>query len=323
MEDFTRVALKCSTVVGLAWLTYQLYGFASFIKVHTSEGSLSRYNKPGTTEQSQRSWALVTGASDGIGKGFVEELCRRGFNIVLHGRNEKKLEGVRQELLKQWPNLQTRLLILDAGKIAAEAGKLEAAVAQLKSLKITVLINNVGGSGGSKTWADLDQYTSDEVSMWIDVNARFPVEITRALLPQLRENGPVLVLNVGSIAGELPAPYLTVYSGCKAFNKTWSRGLSVELLARKTDAEVICLLVGTVSSGSEPRDINWACPSSEVFARSALRKVGCGRTVVYGYWAHELQLWFASVMPTRLVDWALIQLAGAERSKEQARKKTL
>jgi NAD(P)-dependent dehydrogenase (short-subunit alcohol dehydrogenase family) len=58
--------------------------------------------------QGEKSWALVTGSSDGIGKGIAHELCSHGFNVVLHGRNAEKLSRVQSSLLAEYPNVQVR-----------------------------------------------------------------------------------------------------------------------------------------------------------------------------------------------------------------------
>jgi hypothetical protein len=58
------------------------------------------------------SWALVTGSTSGVGLALASELCSRGFNVILHGRNQAKLEDVRSKLLIEFPSRQSRLLYL-------------------------------------------------------------------------------------------------------------------------------------------------------------------------------------------------------------------
>ena len=71
--------------------------------------------------QEEKSWALVTGSSDGIGEGIAHELCSRGFNVVLHGRNAEKLSRVQASLLAGYPKVQIRKVIADAESFTTSA----------------------------------------------------------------------------------------------------------------------------------------------------------------------------------------------------------
>lgn len=124
--------------LGLFTASYLLYRTTRLLYLHyLHRSSLARYQHP---KDSKRAWALVTGASDGIGKGFAQELCQRGFNVVIHGRNENKLQGVADELRKQWPDASISIAVLDAYPITEKA--LDEMVASLSELPITVLVNN-------------------------------------------------------------------------------------------------------------------------------------------------------------------------------------
>ena len=82
----------------------------------------------------------------------------------------------------------------------------------------------------------------------MDVDARFTVEITRILLPQMIKHSPAVILNVGSLASEAACPYASVLSGTKAFGKAWSRSLNLEMKSEGHDVEVIHILVGLVAT---------------------------------------------------------------------------
>ena len=301
--------------IGGLWLTYQLYKVASFTYAHfLHRSSLDRY-KDTSGSKSTASWAVVTGASDGIGKGFAEELCHRGFNVVLHGRNEKKLNALRDQLLKQWPEREIEILVIDAANKALDA---EAAVQQLKDLNLKILVNNVGGGMvHGQAWAALSESDAERVRHLIELNARFTTEITRLLLPQLTQHSPALILNIGSLACEVPLPYLSIYSGVKGYIKSWSSALALEMKLQRQDVEVKHVMVGMVSSASVPVATTLVVPSSRRMAQGTLDKVGLGSGVVYGYWPHELQHFVISSMPTWILNRVLLNAAQAEIAKEQ------
>ena len=135
-----KPVLGALATVGTLWAARQTYDLASFLYVQLlHENTLSRF----ANSESKASWALITGASDGIGKGFAEELCQRGFNVILHGRNESKLNRLKDELLKQWPERELRTLVLDATADARDGAKMDAAARSLNNINLTVLASGL------------------------------------------------------------------------------------------------------------------------------------------------------------------------------------
>ena len=296
---------------------YALYNLLNFTVLHLVRPSaLPRYfHAPGG--RSAAPWALVTGASDGIGKGFAEELCCRGFNVILHGRDEEKLNGVKAALAARWPDRRVRIIVIDAHHVSNDIA-IEGLAMALREVYITVLINNVGGAGPVRpAWRELHRRTGKEVDAFIDVNLRFSTHITRALLPILLRNTPSLVLNVGSIAGDIPTPYATVYSGAKAYNMAWSRSLKAEMVAEGKDVEVLGILVGATQSGHEKRETSFFVPSSRRLACASLDKVGCGKPIVTAFLPHALQKTFVDFMPLWLVERMMVKFAKEEMATEE------
>ena len=237
---------------------------------------------------------------------------------MLHGRNETKLNAVKQELLKQWPKREIRLLIIDAGSETGDTAKLEAAAENLKDVDLRVLINNVGGGGGLRpVFVPLHKTSGNRTQKFVDINLRFPTEITRVMLPLLIEHSPALILNIGSIGGDIPAPWISVYSACKAYNKAWSSSLGAELKAEGHDIEVKLIQTGIVSSGSLPKELSFTTPSSRAFAKQSLGKVGNGDKLVYGWWPHEVQHKFMASLPTRVSDKALTDIMMKQKEEEE------
>jgi 17beta-estradiol 17-dehydrogenase / very-long-chain 3-oxoacyl-CoA reductase len=307
---------KLFSLTGGALTIYALYKLLDFTYLHfLRPSSLPRYfHAPGGRSASP--WALVTGASDGIGKGFAEELCYRGFNVILHGRNEDKLNRVKEELMARWPDRLVRIILIDAHHVSNDIA-IEGLAMALKEVYITVLINNIGGAGPvHPAWKELHKRTGKEVDALIDVNLRFSTHITRALLPILLRNTPSLVLNVGSLSGDIPTPYATVYSGAKAYNMAWSRSLKAEMVAQGKDVEVLGILVGATQSGHEKRKTSFFVPSSRRLACSALDKVGSGRAIVTAFPPHALQKAFVDLLPPWVVERRMIPIAKQEKANE-------
>jgi len=303
------------TALGGLVVLLQAYKLAVWVNVHfLRHSSLKRYLKPKT---GNASWALVTGATDGIGKGLAEELCKQGFNVVLHGRNESKLEKVKTDLLNKHPECQIRTLRIDASNEASSAEAFSHAAFALSDIELRVLVNNVGGTGGLPAFVPLSERTQDEVGTFIDMNARFPTEITRALLPQLRKNSPSLIVNIGSCTSEFGLPYLSVYSGTKSYNKGWSESLASEMQAEKTGIEVLCIMTSAVATENYAKPHSLFVPGARQYAKHTLDKVGCGKSVVFGYWAHQIQAVLFQNLPRSLARRAMIDVGKQEKAEEE------
>ncbi|KAK1984522.1 short chain dehydrogenase [Colletotrichum cereale] len=261
-------------------------------------------------------WALVTGASDGIGKGLADELARRGFDVVLHGRSDAKLEGVRRDLALRHPEREFRVAVGDAVALGAGGRSWDAMLAPLEGLNLRVLVNNVGGVPMVPILRRLDESTVEEVAENVHLNALFPTLLSAILLPRLRNPAaPALVINVGSLS-DMGLPLLSFYSGCKAYLLALSTGMARELAGAGADAEVLAVRVGAVATKRDLMQPRVFWPSVETIAGSILDRVGCGRVVVVPYWGHALQVWLVDLVPA-VVQEPLINMVMGRLSFEE------
>jgi 17beta-estradiol 17-dehydrogenase / very-long-chain 3-oxoacyl-CoA reductase len=269
-------------IIGAIQIVYTIYRLLSFIGIYIHSSSLGKY-------LTRDAYALVTGATDGIGKGIVLELAKKGFNLILHGRNEEKLNVVKNEILAINPNLNIVCIVQDGSRDN------ELDISAIKTLPITVLVNNVG-MGPIR---ELEYFSKMEIEQTINLNILFPTHLTNALLPYLSK--PSLLLNVSSYAGLYPPPYLAIYAGTKAYNNAFSKSLSVEL----ENIESISLLTGSVNTGSNQKPVSFLRPSSETYAKHVLSIVGCGKKSVMPYCPHAVQTYLTSLLPEAMIDKAM------------------
>jgi 17beta-estradiol 17-dehydrogenase / very-long-chain 3-oxoacyl-CoA reductase len=146
-------------------------------------------------------FALVTGATAGMGEAWAHALAAHGFNLLLHGRSPAKLAAVRDAVLASFPTRDVRLCVLDACALPPDARELEGAVAPLN---LRIVVNNVGGSGGH--FESVLEMPSQQLVDEITCNAVFPTLVAKVTLPKLRTGGPGLMLNISSIGGIWPSP---------------------------------------------------------------------------------------------------------------------
>ena len=254
------------------------------------------------------SWALITGASDGIGLGFVHELLSENFNVLMHGRNAEKLRRIAQELGQQYPHRKVAIVVADASDQNVDLSGVVDIVKQLPG-KLTVLVNNVGGVTTKPQYLPLHEVTAKDIDNQMNVNARFPTQITRVLLPILKQNQPSLIMNTGSVGGFMGVPYIVTYCATKGYVHSFSKALMAEMFAdgyapaggTKYEAakgvEVMGCLIGNTASAGNTSDKDFFTISARQLASACLDRVGAGKALVWAHWKHRLQ-WFAvSLMP--------------------------
>lgn len=264
------------------------------------------------------SWAVVTGANDGIGRGFSEELLRRGYNVLLHGRNAQKLEKVQKELLEQWPKRKVDIVVADASKYD---DAYETVVKKAKALpgKVTILVNNVGGQVTTPRYSPLADTKHADIDTNMNVNVRFPTHLTASMIPLLRENSPSLIVNCGSAGALVGGPYLAVYGSAKAYIHAFSRAVAWEMLAEGTpDVDVKGFVIGNVETTGNPYRMPFFTLDARDCAASCLDRVGkSGGTVVWSHWKHALQYYMAQLMPKAYFEREVMKEMGKRLEDER------
>lgn len=242
------------------------------------------------------SWAVITGASDGIGKEYAFQLAAKGLNIVLVSRTASKLDTVAGEIKSRYPSVETKVVAFDAATDApSNYQSLHTAIADLP---VTVLINNVGQSHAIPV--PFLETEDSELRNIITINNTATLKITQTVAPIIEATVKAagtksrgLILTMGSFGGLLPTPYLATYSGSKAFLQAWSAALAGELKSKRIDVELVISYLVT-SNMSKIKRTSATIPNPKQFVGSVLRSVGRrgGAQERYAtstpYWSHAL-----------------------------------
>lgn len=301
------------TTIGGFFAVYWLLQIIDWLLGVVQSPQLAKYRHAGDD-----SWAVVTGATDGIGKGFSEELLRRGHNVLLHGRNQQKLEKIKKELLEQWPKRQVDVVAADASKYDKAY---EVVVKKAKSLpgKVTILVNNVGGQITTPRNVALGNSKHDDLDTCLNINARFPTHLTASMILMLQENSPSLIINSGSMGGTLGCPYLLTYTATKAYIHTFTNSLRIEMIAEGTpDVEVKGFMIGNTETTGNPQLMPFFTLQPRDTAASCLDRVGkAGGAVVFSHWRHALQYKIMTLMPASFMDKEMIKEMRRRQQVEQ------
>ncbi len=177
-------------------------------------------------------WALVTGASSGIGAEFARVLAERGVNVALAARSTAKLEALAQELQRK--EVQTRVLTVDLtapGAVAVLVRELAAA-----KVEIDLLVSNAGFG----TFGRFDELDRGPELAQVQLNVTALVELTHALLPPMMAKKRGGIIHVSSNVAFQPVPYMAVYGATKAFVLSFSEALWAEHRSTGVDILAVC-----------------------------------------------------------------------------------
>src|SRR5258706_13835100 len=187
--------------------------------------------------------ALITGASSGIGLDLAKLFAQGGHDLVLVARNEEALGAVALECEKS--GVKAHVLAKDLSDPAAAQEIFDELAG--RQIEVDVLVNNAGfGTHGMFVRTKLDE----EVGM-IQVNIVALIQLTRLFLPQMVSRKSGKIMNVASMAGFAPGPYMSVYYATKAFVLSHSIALAQEV--KKSGVIISALCPGPRKTGFQRR----------------------------------------------------------------------
>ncbi len=280
--------------LGLFYVAYLLFCALKAVQSYTSawlRGSrpamhlLTRYKRKNTA--GERPWAVVTGASDGIGKAFALELASIGFNVCAIARTETKLN----DLVLQIRSMQREAayFVFDFSTSSSEA--YSELFRQLDKLPISLLVNNVGGT---HPWAGEmfeDISVEQEVALF-NTNCMSNLRMTKYIVPRLKREKCGAIVNLSSLTAILRAvPYFSQYAATKSFVRSFSDSLAFEL--EPFGIDVLTVTPSFVSTAltqgkkKSPPEVNFFVARADAVARDALWALGETRWTA-GDRRHEL-----------------------------------
>ncbi|KAJ3759462.1 3-ketoacyl-CoA reductase [Lentinula raphanica] len=243
-------------------------------------------------------WAIVTGASDGIGKEFAFQLAKAGFNVFLVARNTEVLDATAAEIASKY-SVSTKTASIDFAK--ADNAAYETLSTQFQGLDVGVLVNNVGKSHAMPAY--LIDTPKEEMADIVAINVNATLRVTYSVLPGMIQRKRGLILNIGSFAGSIPSPMLATYSGTKAFLSTFTSALAEEVGQHGITVEHVNTYF-VVSKLSKIRKSSALIPRPGPYVRSVLSKIGLPCGAAYSgrpntstpYWSHALLDYAATVL---------------------------
>lgn len=254
-------------------------------------------------------WALVTGSTDGIGKAYAIELAKRGFNIILVSRTKEKLDQVAKEIEAKNSKVQVKTIAVDFTK---DNSIFDSIRQEIRGLDIGVLVNNVGMSYEYPEFYDKVEDGTKFVTNMLRCNVDSVAYLTHMILPDMLQKRRGLIVNVASISGRRAVPLLSLYSGTKGFVDLFSRSLAAECKKRGVLVQALCPAY-VCSKLSGIRKPSLFSPTPENYVQGALDRIYLTRTT--GYWTHEIQDFFMSLLPECLSNLATMYVLNGVRAR--------
>jgi short-subunit dehydrogenase len=277
--------------------------------------------------------AIVTGASSGIGEATSRRLADAGFEIALVARRGDRLEAIAKEI--ETAGGRATAIVADLADADETSKALRRAVEVLG--RIDVLVNNAGFSPG----AAIEQMTRDEIRNIFDVNLFSALQLAGEVVPMMRAQGGGRIINIGSLAGSIPAPLAIPYATSKIALHAASDALRLELAPWNIDVSLVIpgfvdtAVFDNAREGAQHLRNDLANPYRETMFKldelakknleNALSPDDLAKVIVHAATARRpkeryyapftalLQSVFLGMLPARMLDWILMRVYGLKR----------
>uniref|UniRef100_A0A7N0TEI5 Uncharacterized protein n=1 Tax=Kalanchoe fedtschenkoi TaxID=63787 RepID=A0A7N0TEI5_KALFE len=265
------------------------------------------------------SWAVVTGATDGIGQAMAFQLASKGLNLVIIGRNPSKLETTARRLKEKFgARVELKSVIIDFDKFKRDE-VVKAIRDGIEGLDVGVLINNAGqGYNFPKFLHEMEGELAESV---VNVNVGGLTWATMAVLPTMLKNKRGAIVNIGSGSSSIVPcfPLSAVYGATKAYVEHLSKNISYEY--RRHGIHVQCQIPLYVATKMVKLKKSLFTASPESFSIASVRWIGY-EPICVPYWPHYAQSLMITSLPAWVVKWYIFRVNLGWRNRAMRKGKT-
>lgn len=179
------------------------------------------------------SWALVTGASSGMGLIYARQLAGKGYDILAVSNQEEELQKVTSDIIRDY-NVNAVALYRDLAAVGAAESL--AAYCDEQGMQVDILINNAG----MFFFKELGPEDIKKVGTMMELHMKAPTELCLMFGDRMKQRGHGFILIVSSMAAELPTPGITIYAATKAYLKNFGKSLSFEMRPYGVGVTTVC-----------------------------------------------------------------------------------
>ncbi|XP_050375113.1 very-long-chain 3-oxoacyl-CoA reductase 1-like [Argentina anserina] len=271
--------------------------------------------RPSKNLRKYGSWAIITGATDGIGKALAFEMASKGLNLVLVGRNPSKLEATSLGIHERYGDrVEVKSIVMDLGKLSGEeiAGQIEEGI---KGLDVGVLVNNAGVAYPyAKYFHEVDLEIMESITK---VNIEAATWVCRGVIPGMLKKKRGAIVNIGSASSVIVPSYplYTAYAASKAYLAVFTRCTSLEYKQHGIDIQCqIPIFVATKMTKLKASSFFVASP--EMYSKASIRCIGYEHLCT-PFWGHSLQWFITRALPDAFLNESIFRYFLGMRKRGQ------
>ena len=247
-------------------------------------------------EIEKKNYALITGATGGVGKAFASVLAKEGYSLILTGRSEEKLDRLKEEIFENFQDLDCISFAADLSDEKDRKSLFEKIASE--GVKISFLAN-VAGADIQK---GLQSYTQEKIFFQCRVN--FEAAVSACLFAIENRAEQLQIVNVSSVSGIYPMPYFAIYSATKGALTSFSLSLREEMKGK--NVSVTAILPGAMPTREDIKEqikgqglwgkLAAKSPESVVYAAVKAVRKNKGKVVI-GFWNKAMRVFTIWIPP--------------------------
>lgn len=242
-----------------------------------------------------KAYALITGASQGLGKSFAFQLADKGYNLILLAAANDGLEKVSNTIT----DVFNIFPVCYEGDLTDQQFLLDVTKEINTKFRVSLLINNAGMGAA----CSFGEEKAEFISRMISLNVTALTLLTHQLLPSLTANTPAYILNVSSMIAFSPTGFKSVYPASKCYVRHFTTGLSEEL--KDKDIHVSALYPGTMRTNrfvcarleKHNKLVQSGVVPTDIVAEIALKRMFAGKRHIVVGWSNHLMRFLMQVIP--------------------------
>ncbi len=179
----------------------------------------------------QNKTAVITGATSGIGAAYAKRFAGQGYDLVITGRRREKIEALAKNIRKEC-HVRVEVVLAEL----SEKEEIRKVIEVMQEKQVEILVNNAG-FGANSLFYECDLEVAEQLA---SVSVIAPMELIRAVLPDMVKKKSGTIINISSESVYMIVPKNSVYSGSKAFLKSFTEGLHVDLTGIGIRVQAVC-----------------------------------------------------------------------------------